>query len=75
MVQKLKFIVETNKNGEIITNKYKSLKEIHQTYPQLEYFQIRTLYNYSKTPTNLHPFLKNVSQKIKIYDIDNDIDI
>lgn len=61
-----KIILEING----VQTEHKNLKAIETKFEgKLEYHQIRALYNYSKEPTKkLHPYLKNISNQIKIYD-------
>lgn len=66
---KEKFQVQfLNEDGSIKqTKNYKTLRQLEPIL-NIEYHQVRSLYLHSTKNTKLHPFLKSISQKVKIID-------
>ena len=64
-----KFILQNlNQEGEVVQEQEcKSLKVI-ESMLNLPYHQVRLLYLHSRKPSKLHPFLKEISQCIRIAD-------
>jgi hypothetical protein len=64
-----KFILlNLNQEGEIVfEQECKSLKVI-ESMLNLPYHQVRLLYLHGRKPSKLHPFLKEVSQCVRIID-------
>ena len=71
---RIKFEVQiTNENGEIEKIQYKTLREICAKY-SVEYHHARSLYLESRPDSKkkyLHPYLKDISKTLKIYDNPN----
>jgi hypothetical protein len=67
-----KFVLEhLDSNGEVLKKtECKTLRVIGELL-NLEYHQVRLLYLHSRKPSKLHPFLKEVSQQIRIVDNPN----
>ena len=68
----MKLILEILDNGSVVSSKeYKSLREIHREYPQMEYHQLREIYLYctGQIQRKMHPFNKQLLSQINIRNV------
>ena len=65
----LKFILQNlDKDGKVVKEtECKTLRVVGSTL-NLEYHQVRLLYLHNRKPSKLHPFLKEVSECVRIID-------
>ena len=66
-----KLIVEILDNGSVMSTKeYKSLRDLHREYNQLEYHQLREIHLYctGRIKRKMHPFNKQLLSTINIRD-------
>jgi hypothetical protein len=66
-----KYILEIlDENQKVITTStFKSMKDLNKSLPQIEYHQLRAIYQQSYKPSKyLHPQLQQLYSKIRIKD-------
>ena len=64
--------------GKVISSQeYRSLRQFNVVYPQIKYKQLRAVYLYYNDESvgkKLHPFNKNLIEKMRIKDINVNLD-